>query len=267
MRTYEEYEQILSLWATGYYNKSEISRITGVPRLTVRDCIARYGSVAALEAAAGRNIELHGESSLLIMLKDSQDTHQLHKAYAYLLGLYLGDGCLSKTPRVYRMRIALDAKYPGIIQACVDALKVLLPENEVGLVEHYHGEGEKHHLSYLEVSCYYKYFPQIFPQHGKGLKHNRKIELVEWQQRIVEAYPLEFFRGLYHSDGSRSQNIVKGKNYPRYFFTNMSEDIRQLFCETAQALGLQWKQTNALSVAISQRKDVEWLDEHIGAKA
>ena len=36
-------------------------------------------------------------------------------AYAYLLGLYLGDGCLSETRRgVYRLRITLDKKYPGI---------------------------------------------------------------------------------------------------------------------------------------------------------
>jgi hypothetical protein len=34
-------------------------------------------------------------------------------AYAYLLGLYLGDGCLSEHPRgVYHLRVACAARYP-----------------------------------------------------------------------------------------------------------------------------------------------------------
>jgi hypothetical protein len=43
--------------------------------------------------------------------------------YVYLLGLYLGDGCISYTHRgVYRLRIALDTRYPGIIQATAAAM-------------------------------------------------------------------------------------------------------------------------------------------------
>ena len=35
--------------------------------------------------------------------------------YSELLGLYLGDGCISDGPRTMRLRIALDLKYPKII--------------------------------------------------------------------------------------------------------------------------------------------------------
>ncbi|MEO1255973.1 MAG: transcriptional regulator, partial [Bacteroidota bacterium] len=109
--------------------------------------------------------------------------------------------------------------------------------------------------------------PELFPQHGEGKKHDRDIILEKWQEHIVDAYPLEFFRGLYHSDGSRSQNIVKGKNYPRYMFSNYSADIRKLFTDTAEKLGLTWTTANARNVAISRREDVAWLDEHIGEKS
>jgi hypothetical protein len=43
------------------------------------------------------------------------DLSTLPAAYVYLLGMYLGDGCLSSHPRdVYKLRISLDARYPGI---------------------------------------------------------------------------------------------------------------------------------------------------------
>ena len=40
-------------------------------------------------------------------------------SYVHLLGLYLGDGCISSHPRgVYRLRIALDMRYPRIVEEC-----------------------------------------------------------------------------------------------------------------------------------------------------
>lgn len=101
----------------------------------------------------------------------------------------------------------------------------------------------------------------------RAKKHNRPIILDPWQQQIIDLYPLEFFRGLYHSDGSRSRNVVKGKDYSRYFFCNNSDDIRKLFTSAAEKLGLHWTQTNEINVAISRREDVAWLDEQVGAKA
>lgn len=51
--------------------------------------------------------------------------------YAYLLGLYLGDGCISKAKRgVYCLRITLDAKYPQIISECQGALTLSFPRRE-----------------------------------------------------------------------------------------------------------------------------------------
>ena len=81
---------------------------------------------------------------------------------------------------------------------------------------------------------------EAFPQHGPGRKHERPIVLEPWQREIVDAFPQEFLRGLIHSDGCRTVNRFKTKlpsgrvaeyAYPRYFFSNLSADIRGLFCE------------------------------------
>jgi hypothetical protein len=65
----------------------------------------------------------------------------------------------------------------------------------------------------------------LFPQHGPGRKHERKIELTGWQQDLVDLDPRPLLRGLLHSDGCRVLNWVKGTPYPRYHFSNVSPDI------------------------------------------
>jgi hypothetical protein len=60
-------------------------------------------------------------------------------------------------------------------------------------------------------------------------------ELEPWQREITTEFPQELLRGLIHSDGCRTMNRFKTKlpsgrvaayQYPRYFFSNLSEDIR-----------------------------------------
>lgn len=254
MRTYEEYQTILELWEQEP-NKKKIARITGIPRATVTECIQRYSSVSGLEEQRERA----AKSTAHILLNRIVTKNTVKEAYAYLFGLYLGDGCitLNANGRAYRLRISLDKKYPQIINRCIDAASTVLPDNKVSLVES---------VGHYDVSCHNKHLPEIFPQHGAGPKHLRDIILADWQQAIVDEFPLEFFRGLYHSDGSRSQNIVKGKNYPRYFFSNFSPQIRQLSAETCDKLELRWTVTNKVSIAVSRREDVEYLDRVIGAK-
>lgn len=257
MRTVEEYREILDLWDFGE-SKKGIARITGIPRGTVADCIKRFGSVEELEAALAKE----DEASLRRILEDATRIHDsdIHKAYAYMLGLYLGDGCITKPKgqRVYTLRISLDTKYPGIIKASRQALQTLFPNNRIGV--------DPQRGNWVNVRCCYKHWPVLLPQHGAGPKHKREIALEDWQQRIVDAYPLEFFRGLYHSDGSRSQNIVKGRDYPRYQFSNFSPDIRRMFCETCDVLGLHWTVASRRNICISRREDVAHLDRVIGPK-
>jgi hypothetical protein len=108
------------------------------------------------------------------------------------------------------------------------------------------------------------------------LKHLRPIVLEPWQQAIVEAHPWQFLRGLIHSDGCRTVNRFKTKlpsgrvaeyEYPRYFFSNLSADIRGLFCATCEQLGLRWTQSNHRNISISHRHSVALLEQHVGPKA
>ena len=71
------------------------------------------------------------------------------------------------------------------------------------------------------------------------------IELEPWQQEIVTAYPGDFARGLFHSDGCRLINRVRRPlkegdrwyEYPRYLFVNKSADIHRLCGEALDRLG------------------------------
>ena len=116
--------------------------------------------------------------------------------------------------------------------------------------------------------------PCLFPQHGPGRKHTRKIALEAWQQEIVDEFTEEFVRGLIHSDGCRATNRVRRGlpsgdrwyEYPRYFFTNASDDIRKLFTDALNRLGIDWRQSNTRVISVAKRGAVARLDEFVGPK-
>jgi hypothetical protein len=140
----------------------------------------------------------------------------------YLLGLHLGDGCLTPFPReVYRLRIICTNRSPQLMRECELAMAEVL-SNKVSRVAKT-GEG------CTEVASYSKHWLCMFPQHGPGRKHQRKIELTVWQQELVDVNPRPLVRGLLHSDGCRVLNWVNGTPYPRYHFSNVSTDIKAIF--------------------------------------
>ncbi|NEC04933.1 transcriptional regulator [Streptomyces sp. SID7909] len=187
-------------------------------------------------------------------------------AYAYLLGLYLGDGCISQGRRgVYALRIACADAWPGIMDACGEAMQIIRPSNKVFRVQR---QGCQY------VTCLSKHWPCFFPQHGPGKKHDREIALTAWQQEIVDTHPWDFIRGLIHSDGCRITNwatrLVRGERrryeYPRYFFTNLSADILKLYTDTLDKVGVEWKDTNGKNISVARRASVALMDAHVGPK-
>ncbi len=165
------------------------------------------------------------------------------------------------TKRVYRLRIATADDYPAIRQRTKDAVAAVMPTNKVSTTQS---------IGCAEVNSYSKHWPCLFPQHGPGKKHDRDIELTDWQYDIVETHPDQFIAGLIHSDGCRAINRIKknGKvyEYPRYFFSNVSEDILGIFTNTCDQLGLTWKRNRWNSVTVSRSDDVAYLDQFIGPK-
>jgi hypothetical protein len=221
---------------------SRIARLMGIPRATVSDW-------------------LHTPLDALVAGPVPFDPRSLPNAeYSYLFGLYLGDGTISRGPKgVYRLRIVNDARYPKITAECVAAMRAVMPRNRVHV--------QKLPFRAVEIHCYSKGWPLLFPQHGPGRKHERKIELAPWQKEVVDRFPREFLRGLIHSDGCRVLNRVNGKDYPRYFFTQVSDDIRGIFCRTCRLLEIHYSQNNWKTISIARSGSVARLDEFIGPKA
>jgi hypothetical protein len=107
-------------------------------------------------------------------------------AYAYLLGLYLGDGYVSTHTRTYCLRIFLDAAYPAI--------------------------------------------------------------------------------GLIQSDGCRVVANDRGVKSVRYHFSNRSEDIKRIYCDSLDALGIRRTRPCAQQIAVYRKSSTARLDEFVGPK-
>jgi hypothetical protein len=191
------------------------------------------------------------------------------RSYSYLLGMYLGDGCVTTTHRTHQLVITWDGAYPQIIDDCWAATSLtLLPVR----VHRYRVPRSR----CIRVVAASKRWPDAFPQHGPGRKHERRIVLEPWQRAIVDRYPEELVRGLLHSDGCRTVNRFKTRlpsgrvaeyAYPRWFFSNRSADIRALFCEFCERLGVRWTQSNARNISVSHRRSVARLDSFVAEKS
>jgi hypothetical protein len=248
-------EAALALLRTGA-NYSEVSRKTGVARATLRSWVNDGVPSRGRARRSGTCMRCAGYRFPV--------PEATEFAYSYLLGLYLGDGFLARHPRgVYRLRVSLDRAYPGIVAECMAAISIVMPSNRVGIVRYRNANLD-------EPYAFSRHWPCVFPQHGPGMKHQRRIVLEPWQREIVSHHPWRFLRGLIQSDGCRSINTIrhpkKTYRYPRYEFSNRSNDIRNLFCEYCDKVGVEWRQMNRWNISVARRGSVALLDEHIGPK-
>ena len=98
----------------------------------------------------------------------------------------------------------------------------------------------------------------------------RKIELMQWQQSVLDDQAERFLRGLFHSDGSRFANRVarngKSYTYPRYTFVNKSADIMRLCRHSLGQLGIAWRTARPDTLSVARREAVARLDEFVGPK-
>jgi hypothetical protein len=263
MRSLDEVHRVRDLVEQGL-NDCAIARLTQIPRSTVRDWRSsrRWSPRQPIPGISTR----WAPAALCPVCRGPRhNLWDLPDSYAYLLGLYLGDGCLSEAKRgVFKLRIALDGLYPGIIGECVEAMRAVLPKNRQ-LVQSIRGSRG------VEVNTHSKQLRCLFPQHGPGPKHKRRIFLAEWQEEITGRRPDLLLRGLIHSDGSRSLNTIrhpkKTYSYPRYSFCNHSDDIRRIFCDACDLLGIEWRVMNRWNISVARRESVARLDEFVGPKA
>lgn len=252
-------EEALRLVAAGL-NDCEISRRMGIPRGTIRDWRRpRY---------VPRN---NRESETCPRCwRAARPMRFTAEDYAELLGLYLGDGCISTHPRTHRLRLALDAKYPVIIEDARDLLAQCFPMNRVDVVTN----GLTGKL--VNVSLYSCHLVCLFPQHGPGKKHKRPIVLEPWQERLLDRAPWAFLRGCIRSDGCAFINRTdihreEPYEYLSYDFSNKSGDIVELFVGACDRVGVEYRATfnerrGLWHVRINRRASVALMLEHVGLK-
>jgi hypothetical protein len=238
-------QQALALVAVGA-NDCEISRLLGVARTTIRDW--RKPRYLRIQSRAICPRCWRPTRPILIPAGD----------YAELLGLYLGDGHISPLERTHRLRIFLDAAYPGIIDETVALLRRCFPHNPVDRVTKDGG-------SCYVVSVYSSHLPCLFPQAAPGKKHRRSIVLEPWQLAAVAAAPWRFLKGCIRTDGCAFINRTGKYEYLSYSFENRSADILRLFEAVADSLGLQPRRTSR-QVRINRRAAVAQMQQHVGLK-
>jgi len=242
-------EHAMRLLRAGH-NDCEVARRTGIARTTIRDWRRpRYvpRSTTARGSVTCPSCWLGGRP----MAFTSDD-------YAELLGLYLGDGYLVRMARTWRFRLYLDSRHNQIVQDSRALLQRCFPHNEVGTVFGHEGR-------MTVLSVYSSHLPCVFPQHGEGMKHLRRIALEEWQQEIVDDAPWSFLKGCIRSDGCSFINRTGPYEYLSYDFFNCSQDILGLFCRTCDQVGVEYRRY-AKHARIYRRPSVALMEAHVGVK-
>jgi hypothetical protein len=251
MRSESEFHRVKALVANGL-NDYEVAAVTGVPRATVLRWRRRSGPPQSASRGEKREWTVPDRAS-----------------YCYLLGAYLGDGNIThKPPNGWTLRVACDQHYPMIIEEIMDAMAVTFPGGHPTRRAASWGASDVLSLSHRGIGA-------AFPQHGPGRKHLRPIVLEHWQRELTQEYPGALIRGLIHSDGCRVENRFKTKlpsgrvaqyQYVRYFFSNLSADIRGIFVEHCGLLGVRVTRSNHRNLSVSHRDSVAILEEKVGPK-
>jgi hypothetical protein len=239
-------------------NDCEISRRLRIPRTTVRDMRWYRDS----PRHRGKHPTAITETCPRCW-RPAKPIRFAREDYSALLGFYLGDGCISDLARTQRLRISLDTKYPGIIDAVQALLVRSFPHNPVDVIPYHDG-------ACVNVSIHSRHLACAFPQHGPGKKHERRIELEPWQEAILRAEPWAFIRACIWTDGCAFINRTGPYEYLSYDFANCSADIARLFKRVCEELALRPRISEdargCFHVRINRRESVALMLARVGLK-
>jgi hypothetical protein len=198
-------------------SSSSVSRRFEVGRATLRDWGGRVGS--AYDAVG-----------CLLCTKGKPAAGP----YAHLLGLYLGDGCLS-AGKQHRVQAV----------GCVSV---------VSYWKHWrchfpqHGSGPKH-LREIQLTDWQREL--VIEEPGpflRGLFHSDGCRVANWTTRLV---------------GGEEKRY----EYPRYQFSNESADIMALCQWALDPLAIPWRMPRRNALSVARREGVAVLDRHVGPKS
>ncbi len=178
--------------------------------------------------------------------------------YSYLYGLYLGDGCVYLHKKgVYGLMIALDMKYPKLINEVYESLST------------FHNNKVQTRIRYVNccnLTIYGKYINVLFPKFGIGNKYKNMVFITkELQDNLCYK---SLLKGLFQSDGSYYYDNYNDKYF--YNFTNMSVDIINIFIMCLNNLDIKYtlniKKNNVYVVYIRRINEVEKMMKIVGIK-
>jgi hypothetical protein len=161
-------------------------------------------------------------------------------------------------PRTWQLRIFLGSRHPEIVRDTGDMLHRCFGGVAVGRVFRHQGR-----MTVLGVYC--QHVRCIFPQHGPGKKHERRIVLEPWQEALVELAPWRFLRGCIRSDGCAFINRTGPYEYLSYDFSNHSGDILDIFSAACTLVGVEHRRYER-RIRIYQRPSVALMEANVGLK-
>ena len=148
---------------------------------------------------------------------------------AYIIGLAIGDGNLSRVNRTTRLRISCDDKYPTLRKRIVKSLKLLLPNNKIGTV--------KNQKNCMDVYVYSNHLENLLGwKADNGSKFSQNVTTPKWIKENDE-YKVAYIRGLIETDGS----IYKDRGYSMVMYTTIIRDLALETQELIKSLGFDAK--------------------------
>jgi len=149
-------------------------------------------------------------------------------AWAYLVGVALGDGNLSNpNGRAIRLRVTCATRYPLMLKQIVATIHILLPNNKISFVR------VPNKKNFLHISVYSNKLNELIPWRvNKGTKLQQRVRVPGWIKKDHEL-SIECLRGLLQTDGS----IYRDRGYMMVNFTNSSYPLALDVKRMMQGLG------------------------------
>ncbi len=260
--TNDKYVEVMKLRSVGM-KISEIVKTTGLTRSCINNWINRGSPKNEHMSNISDNIQ-RNPIDVLIEMSSIINEVELYSAYSFVLGMYLGDGCIQEINNSTQLTFSLDKKYERLNEYVMNVSNQVFGKNP-SIYDRSVNRGQKSISNCINVKYCRKNLNLLFPQHGKGKKHTRTIELLEWQRLIIN--DMSLCQGLFFSDGSYYLDNVNNKWM--YSFTNKSNGIINILSQALERLNIRYNirdRKSSIVLTVKYQDDVRRLHEMIGDK-
>ena len=256
------------------------------PRATV-DLARRLSELGVIDSENARICGVsirairHWRQAIAVLIGRTQNVVETHlptvprrvldeRAYAYLLGLYLGDGHITRGPkrRLRRSGSTCCDGWPGLLDLAKQTMSLVMPSSSVfAVADRSWLHGDQEHVKALAVpAC-----RSMAPAESTSARSNSSPGSRRSWPGIREASPAGSFTPMAaalinHSAAARSRSGDRWYEYPRYLFVNRSADIHRLCGEALDRLGVAWRFSKPTTISVARREAVARLDEFVGPK-